>query len=182
MDTLLIVYLCHVQQLVLFDVSYTFINSRFRVVFAFSWSWNLYSLNKFMCMNWLVLINSKIKLNSLYMFALTLYLYIFYLLFLTCNFVIVICYCSTMLVKLLVKFCFSNPAATNMYLLFSSGVVNFDEGRRGRQKSLFCCFLFFSSFLSVQFFLQIWVNRFSFLNFKCFEPSSPLFVTTKGKQ
>ena len=63
---------------------------KFRVIFAFSWSWNLYSLSKFMCMNWLVLISSKIKLNSLYMFA-----YFFYLLFLTCNFVIAICYCST---------------------------------------------------------------------------------------
>ena len=56
LDTLLIVYLCHVQQLVLFDVSYTFIDSKFRVIFAFSWSWNLCSLSKFMCMNWLVLL------------------------------------------------------------------------------------------------------------------------------
>ena len=56
LDTLLITYLCHVQQLVLFDVSYTFIDSKFRVIFAFSWSWNLCSLSKFMCMNWLVLL------------------------------------------------------------------------------------------------------------------------------
>ena len=59
--------------------SYTFIDSRFRVMFAFSWSWNLYSLSKFMYMNWLVLISSKIKLNSLYMFAYFLYIFfIFY--------------------------------------------------------------------------------------------------------
>ena len=35
LDTLLIVYLFHVQQLVPFDVSHTFIDSRFRVKFAF---------------------------------------------------------------------------------------------------------------------------------------------------
>ena len=56
LDTLLITYLCHVQQLVLFDVSYTFIDSKFRVIFAFSWFWNLCSLSKFICMNWLVLL------------------------------------------------------------------------------------------------------------------------------
>ena len=36
--------------------SYTFVDSKFRVIFAFSWSWNLCSLSKFVCMNWLVLL------------------------------------------------------------------------------------------------------------------------------
>ena len=94
-------------------------------------------------------LSSKIKLNSFYMFGLILYFILSFIF--NCNFVIAICYCSTILVKLLVKFCFSNPAATNMYLLFSSGVVNFDEGRRGRQKSLFCCFLFFLAFSQFNF-------------------------------
>ena len=57
LDTLLIiVYLYHVQQLVIFDENYTFIASKFRVIFTFSWSWNLYSVSRFMCMNWLVLL------------------------------------------------------------------------------------------------------------------------------
>ena len=133
----------------LFDVSYT-IDDKFRVIFAFSCFWNLCSLSKFMCMNWLVLLKLENYIESpLYVWSS--FIFYFYLLFLTCNFVIAICYCSTMLVKLLVKFCFSNPAATNMYLLFSSGVVNFDEGRRGRQKSLFCCFLFFLAFSQFNF-------------------------------
>ena len=39
-----------------FWLSYTFIDSKFRVIFAFSWSWNLCNLSKFMCMNELVLL------------------------------------------------------------------------------------------------------------------------------
>ena len=70
-------------------------------------------------------------------------------------------------------------------MLFKFDIANFvwKNRWRGGRKHFFKIFvLVLSSFLSVKYFLKIWVNHFSLLTFKSFKPSLLLFLTIEGKR